>query len=134
LQFWVLFLWTVRKCKALPFLVHCTCVHKIGVTAGAFMVSLSTLQTFDILQSTYKGIRWTRMVSVMHGIIFLILTAEYGSFPWFSRVSPAEWWNCGMADWRNGGMAEWRIGGMAEWRNGIMANGMSEWRNGRQND
>ncbi len=74
------------------------------------------------------------MVFVMHRKNFRILTAEYGSFPWYSRVLPTEWWNGGMAEWRNGGMAEWRIGGMAEWRNGIMANGMSEWQNGRRND
>jgi hypothetical protein len=66
------------------------------------------------------------MVSVMHGNNLQILTAENGSFPWLSRVSPAEWQNGRMAEWRNGGMAEWRNGGMAEWRNG----GMAEWRNG----
>ncbi len=60
---------------------------------------------------------------------FPILNAEYGSFPWFSRVSPAEWWNGGMAEWLNGGMAEWRNGGLAEWRNG----GMAEWHNGKWN-
>ncbi len=53
------------------------------------------------------------MVSVTHGNNLRILTAEHVSFPLFSRVSPAEW--------HNGGLAEWRIGGMAEWRNGGMA-------------
>ncbi len=67
------------------------------------------------------------MVSVTHGINFRILTAEYGSFPWFSRVSPAEWWNGGMAEWRIGGLAEWRNGGMAEWHNGKRNGGMAEW-------
>ena len=75
------------------------------------------------------------MVSVTHGHNLRILTAEHGSFPWFSRVLPAEWRNGGMAEWRNGGMAEWRNGGMAEcqteWRNGGMADGMTGWRNGR---
>ncbi len=47
----------IELCEALPFLVRCTCVHKKGVTAGAFIVSLSTLQTMDLLQSTYAGIR-----------------------------------------------------------------------------
>ena len=58
------------------------------------------------------------MVSVTHGHNLQILTAEHGSFPWFSWVSPAEWQN----------------GGMAEWRNGGMANRITEWRNGRRND
>ncbi len=70
-----------------------------------------------------------RMVSVMHRINFQILTTEYGSFPWFSRVSPAEWRNGGMAEWWNGAMAEWRNSGLAEWRNG----GMAEWYNGKRN-
>ncbi len=101
-QFWVLALWTVRRCEALPFLVRCTCVHKKGVTAGAYMVSLSTLQTIDIIQSTYVGIWWTWMVSVTHGNNLRILTPEHVSFPLFSRVLPAEWRNGGMAEWRNG--------------------------------
>ncbi len=65
-------------------------------------------------------------LSVTHGHNLQILTAEHGSFPWFSQVSPAEWRNGGEAEWRNGGMAEWRNGGTAEWRNG----GMAEWQNG----
>ncbi len=89
-------------------------------------------------------------LSVTHEHNLRILTAEYGSFPWFSQVLPAEWrnvrmaewrnggvgewWNGGMAEWRNGRMAEWRNGGTAEWRNGGMANGMAEWQNGRRND
>ena len=68
------------------------------------------------------------MVSVTHGHNLRILTAEDGSFPWFSRVLPTEWRNGGMAEWRNGGMAEWRNGGMAEWRSG----GLAEWRNGKR--
>ncbi len=58
------------------------------------------------------------MVSVTHGHNLRILTAEHGSFPWFSPVSPAEW--------RNGKMAEW---GNAEWQNG--GNGENDKRNGR---
>jgi hypothetical protein len=69
------------------------------------------------------------MVSVMHEHNIRILTTEHGSFPWFSRFLPAEWWNGGMAEWRNGGMAEWRNGGIAEWRSG----GVVEWRNGKRN-
>ena len=34
---------------------------------------------------------------------------EEWSFLWFSRVSPEEWQNGGMAEWRNGGTAEWQI-------------------------
>ncbi len=44
------------------------------------------------------------MVSVTHRNNLQIITTEHGSFPWFSRVSPAEWWNGGVAEWRNGGM------------------------------
>ena len=83
-----------------------------------------------------------RMVSVTHGHNLQILTAEHGSFPWFSWVSPAEWRNGGMAEWQNGGMAEWRNGGMAgmagmaqwrEWSNGGNG-GTAEWqkRDGRR--
>ena len=64
--------------------------------------------------------------AVTHGNNLQILTAEHGSFPWFSWVSPAELRNGGMGEWWNGRMAEWRNGGMTEWRNGVIA----EWRNG----
>ena len=73
------------------------------------------------------------MVSVTHGNNLQILTAEHGSFPWLSRVSPAEWRNGGTAEWQNGGMViEVRNGGMViEWRNGGMAKlrngGIAEW-------
>ncbi len=60
-----------------------------------------------------------RMMSVTHAHNLRILTSEHGSFPWFSRVSPAEW--------RNGGMAEWQNGGIAEWQNGKWNGGMAEW-------
>ncbi len=66
------------------------------------------------------------MVSVTHGHNLQILTAEHGSFPWFSQVLAAEWRNGGMAEWQNGGMAEWRNGKTAEWLNG----GLAGWQNG----
>jgi hypothetical protein len=44
-------------------------------------------------------------MAVTHGLNLQILTAEHGSFPLFSQVSPAEWRNGRRKEWQNGQMA-----------------------------
>ncbi len=41
-------------------------------------------------------------MAVTHGLSLQNLTAEHGSFPQFTRVSPAEWGNGGRKEWQNG--------------------------------